>query len=311
VGDWLFNFQSERIREMMLDPTRNIERFRAYSLTGSPFFELPAAYGLACVLFFRLQLDENQHFLTGWKSYVVMFLMLIGIALSGRTGFIGFFAGLLLYLIFSWKNSSLIFKNIGKILGVFILLLGVFYGILSSKQRQGFIDDLFPFAFEAYYNYRDRGTFSTGSSDQLIEGHYYPIRSETLIHGEGTDSDHARTYRHTDAGYMNNLIFGGVFYVLCLIIYQGLYFFAPMSLARGNPSRQKYIDFYCFLFLYAYMFILEYKAVSMGTQHLTEVLLLYAGVTYIIEYDALEDRVIERVKIKSLRQRKQRKKYWL
>ncbi|GHT53313.1 hypothetical protein FACS1894145_5340 [Bacteroidia bacterium] len=228
----------------------------------------------------------------------------MGIALSGRTGFIGFFIGLLLYLIFSWKNSSLILKNIGKILGVFILLLGVFYGVLNSKQRQGFIDDLFPFAFEAYYNYRDNGTLNTGSSDALISWHYYPIQSETLIFGEGADSDHSREYRHTDAGYMNNLIFGGVFYVLCLIIYQGLYFVVPMSLARGNPSRQKQIDLCCFLFLYAYMFILEYKSVTMGTQHITEVLLLYAGITYIIEQDALEEKKTVRVKKKPSRRKR-------
>jgi len=288
VGDWLFNFQTERIKEMMLDPSRNIDRFRAYSLTGSPFFELPAAYGVACILFFRLQLGKDKGFLTGWRSYVIMFFLVMGIMLSGRTGFVGFFIGLFLYIFFTWRDS-VIFKNIWKIFGVFILLVILFYAGLTSKQRESFIDDLFPFAFEAYYNWRDTGKFDTGSSDALVEGHYFTIPSETLLWGEGGDSGAVSGFGHTDAGYMNNLIFGGMFYLVFLIICQSFYILPPMRLAGAYASRQKRIDFYCFLFLFAYMFILEAKAPTLGTQHITMVLLLYAGITYIVEYDAWEE----------------------
>ncbi|GHV30773.1 hypothetical protein FACS1894177_03970 [Bacteroidia bacterium] len=274
---------------MVMDHTRKVDKFRAYSLTGSPWFELPAAYGVACILFFRLQLEKNQNFLSGWKSYVIIILMLMGIALSGRTGFIGFSMGLVLYILFSWRNLAGIFRNIWKIAGVFLLLLAVFYVVLTPKQRESFVNNLFPFAFEFFYSYSETGKFNTGSTDALIEGHYYRLQTETLLTGEGGTSDDIPTYRHTDAGYMNNLIFGGIFYLLFLVVCQGLYVVPPMLLAGRYSSRQKQIDFYCFLFLCAYMFILEYKAPTLGTQHITEVLLLYAGITYIVESDALEE----------------------
>lgn len=291
VGDFLFSLQGKFTKgiEDTIGTPSGIERFRFYSLTGSPFFELPAAYGLACFMFFRLQLISGQDYLRGWKAFVIMCLMVMGIILSGRTGFIGFSLGVAFYVLYNWNHFSQIWRNTAKVAGGFIAIIVLFSMLLSPKKRNELVDKVFPFAFEAYYNWKETGEFSTSSSDALMEVHYYPIDTETLLRGRGGGSDDGVGYRHTDAGYMNDIIYGGIFYVLLLALYQFLYFRQPLRFSKMQNSRDGNIDFWCFLLLFAYMFLLEYKANSLGTQHITEVLLLYLGITYLTKQYALED----------------------
>jgi hypothetical protein len=284
VGDFLFFMKRPEFQAFITNPMYNIDRFRAYALCGSIFFELPAAYGIACILFFRLQLKEGQRYISGWRSYVVIFLLFMGISLSGRTGFTGLFLGFVFYLIFSWRKVlNLLKKVVWRGLAVIAILLAVFYFILSPVQRTAFTEELFPFAFEAYYNYRDFGELRTSSSDAL-EAHYFNLNDDTLLRGHGYTDNQVANYGHTDAGYMNHLLFGGIFYLLFLIIYQFLYFRVPLFVTKQGKKDEDRIDFVCFLFLLAYIFILEYKSASIGTLHIIEVLYLFIGVAYLIKY---------------------------
>jgi len=291
-GEFLVNFQSDVYRSEGLSSDR-MNYFRLYSLTGAPFFDLPAAYGFACIMFFRLQLVPNQNYLRGWKAFVVIVLMLLGISLSGRTGFTGFALGLAFYLYYNWSKFSTLWKNIIEIAGGYLCLLAVFYVALTPVQRNKIVDDVFPFAFEAYYNWRNNGKFGTGSSDQMMEYHYYHLETSTILWGESLGSVNLQRYHSTDAGYMNILIFGGIFYFLALIIYQLIYFWTPMKLARKDDSKNGKIDFFGFFILFAYFFILEYKGRALGYIHTAEVIVLYYGISYLSERYALEDAVEE------------------
>jgi hypothetical protein len=292
VGEFILNTHTDEVRAIAAG---SINTFRAYALTGSPFFDLPAAYGVACILFFRLQLVPDQNYLRGWKAFTVMFLMILGISLSGRTGFGGFGFGLLLYLYYSWHNFSQIWKNVVKISGGFLCILVIFYVALTPQQRSGFIDDVFPFAFEAYYNWRDTGKFATASTDALMEVHYYPLEPNTVLWGDAGGLGNSLKYRYTDAGYMNRLMIGGIFYLLILILYQWLYFHQPVKMAQLERSRNGNIHRFCFLLLFANMFLLEYKGAALGAIHTIEVILLYAGISYLDEQYALRDAVIDEV----------------
>jgi hypothetical protein len=284
VGDFLFDMKRPEFQAFITNNAYNIDRFRAYALCGSIFFELPAAYGIASILFFRMQLKEDSHYISGWKGYVVMFLLFMGISLSGRTGFTGLLIGLVFYLIFSWRKIvNLLKKIVWRAAIVIAILFVTFYYILSPVQRTAFTEDLFPFAFEMYYNYIDYGEIRTSSSDAL-EAHYFNLNDDTLLRGHGVASHQVANYGHTDAGYMNHLLFGGIFYLLFLVIYQFLYFRAPLFITRQGKDDDDRIDFVCFLFLFAYIFILEYKSPSIGTLHIIEVLYLLIGCAYLIKY---------------------------
>jgi hypothetical protein len=268
----------------MENPEYGLSKFRGYALTGSIFFELPAAYGVACIMFFRLQLIEGQKYLSGLRAYTVLFFLIAGISLSGRTGFIGLSGGLLLYAVYSFDKFTKWIKNTWKIITGVAFALVFFYLLIGQKQRTSLTDEIFPFAFEAYYNWRDKGTFSTGSSDVLIHGHYYALENKALLTGLGAPSGVNNSYKPTDAGYMNAMIFGGVLYLLCLVIYQYLYFAVPLGINYRRRTKEEKFDFLCFLLLFAYMFILEYKADAMGTQHITEVLYMAVGSSFLIKY---------------------------
>jgi len=260
--------------------------FRFYALTGSTFFDLPAAYGVACIMFFRLQLDPNQNYLRGWKAFVVIVLMLLGITLAGRTGFIGFALGLALYLFYNWSHFSTIWRNAVKIAGGYLLLLAVFYTVIPAQKQAYFIDNVIPFAFEAYYNWKETGRFATGSSDAL---EVFPLRPETLMWGDGKTSGES-TYHYTDTGYMNDLIYGGIFYLLALSLYQLLFFGTPMRMANmENDSKNGRINLFFFFLLFVHFFILEYKGKAIGFIHTAEVIVLYYGMAYLVEQYALED----------------------
>jgi len=282
-GDFIYSLKPPGFKEYIENPYNGIARFRGYALTGSIFFELPAAYGVACIMFFRLQLIEGQKYLSGIKSYIVLLFLVAGISLSGRTGFVGAFMGLFYFLFYSFSKFTLWIKNTWKIIAAIAFALVFFYYLITPGQRQRLSDEVFPFAFEAYYNYRDKGTFSTGSSDQL-EKHYYPLRDNTFWVGVGSPGGVNNDYSHTDAGYMNALIFGGALYLLSLSIYQFLYCAAPLYITRRRDTPDNKHDFMVFLLLFIHMFILEYKADTLGTQHITEVLLLAVGSTYMIRH---------------------------
>ena len=286
-GEFIRIFQGER-----MDQWGNFEinSFRLFSLTGSPFFDLPAAYGVAHIAFFGLQLDPNQNYLRGWKAFVVIVLMILGTMLSGRTGFIGFGLGLALYLFYNWSHFSTLWRNIIKITGGYLFLLVVFYTALTPSQQSKFVDTVFPFAFEAYYNWRDTGRFGTTSTDELNRIHYYPLEAGTILWGDGGNSyELMPKYNPTDAGYMNILMMGGIPYLLVVILYQLLFYWRPMVMAKRENSRSGDISFLFFFISYAHFFILEYKGGAIGSIHTAEVVVLYYGISYLVEQYALED----------------------
>jgi len=289
VGDFLFNMKPEGLKEAILDPSKNLDKFRAYALTGSIYFELPSAYGVACIMFLRIQLMKGQQYIAGYKSYVIFFLMIMGICLSGRTGFVGVVLGLVWYFFFAYNRLGAILKTGIRVLVGYVVLLCVFYLFLSPKQRASFVNDLFPFAFEMYYNYVDKGQLRTGSTDVTMKLFYYPLDDNTLLYGNGVASADHQFYRNTDAGYMNALIFGGIPYLLVLLIYQALYFIRPVSVAYKRDTKESMIDLSCFVLLFIYMLILEYKDTALGTQHITQTIFLFLESCYLIKYYENQD----------------------
>lgn len=283
-GDFLISTKPEGMQAALLDGPYNIY-FRGYSLTGSPFFELPAGFGVATILFIRLIFIENQRYITGYRKYVIPFLFLVGSMLSGRTAFIGVGLGVIMAFFFV-KNFARTLLKVGKILILFSVLgAGVYLFVLSSSQRRAITDDILPFAFEFYYNYKSTGEFTTVSTDALVEHHYFPLSQNTLLHGDGryVENDGAY-YGRTDAGYMRALLYGGVPFLLCLIIYQSLYFISPLAISKTGNIKDDRADFICFLILFLHLFILEYKADTIGTQNIMQVLLLFLGTGYITRY---------------------------
>jgi hypothetical protein len=282
-GEYILNTFNPKIAYFVSTSGYKIERFRCYALCGSIFFELPAAYGAAFILFFRLQLIKNQKYITGWKNYVIFILMFLGVMLSGRTGFAGIAMGLAYYLFFSWNKIVAQLKNLWKAARVYIVLLFAFYFLLPADTRKGFEKDVFPFAFEFYYNYRDKGRLSTSSTDKLNTAMYYSLDEDTLWAGHGVFSNKSK-YSQSDAGYINDLVYGGIPFFICLIIYQMMYFSRPIFMSNRGIYEDDKMDLYLFLCLLLYIFVLNYKSTSLGSLHCVLVIYLLAGSSYITRH---------------------------
>jgi len=287
LGDFLFEMKPEAIKESVLNPAANLDKFRLYNLSGILFVELTAAYGIAFILFFWFQLTSDHSLLSGWKKYMVLFFIFLGTILSGRTGFIGLLMGLGGWLFFSYgRIFTFLRHNLGYVIGFILILMFSYNILLSGKQRQSFDDEVFPFAFEWYYNYRDYGKLEVNSLDATTDQHYFYLYDETLLKGHGvTAFAHANPlYPHSDAGYINDLVFGGIPFLICLLIYQSLYFIRPIAIAKKRNLHKDRVCIAFLLLFFLYILILEIKTPALGSLHVAETMFIAIGSCYIIQY---------------------------
>jgi len=290
LGDFLIKLKPEDA--LLLEEDSEISnRFRYCNLSGTRLVELTASFGAAFIAFFWMQLKYNHPLMVGWKKYFVFFFIFLGTVFSGRTGFIGFLMGLSGWFFFSFNSIfGFLKRNLKYIIGFASLLLFVYYVVFAGRQRNSFENEVFPFAFEWYYNYRDYGKFEVGSMEST-SNHYYYLYDETLLKGHGVDAYGGRfnRYRHSDAGYINLLVFGGIPLLICLILYQCLYSFRPIAIALKNKSSPDQIGIVFFLLLFLYIFIVEIKAPAVGYIHVIEVMYLALGSGYIIQHYASKE----------------------
>jgi hypothetical protein len=284
-GDYMISIKPIETRDTLLNSSLNVY-FRGYALSGSIFFELPAGFGVAFIAFIRILFIKNQKYITGYKGYIMFFLFVFGSALSGRTAFVGLIVSLVLGIMFI-KNPTVLFFKILKPAAILIFSGIILYTVLPSRQRIILEEHIFPFAFEFYYKYELSGKMSTGSTDVMIHDHYFKLPDEIIMQGTGryVPRNGNGFYMNTDAGYMRNVIFGGIFYLLCVVFYQFLYFIKPLSItSRLCRTKEGYEDFMFFLAVFLYLFILEYKGSALAFMNIMQVLLLFFGMTYLIRH---------------------------
>jgi hypothetical protein len=288
LGDFILYMKPDYFIADIENPAKNFHRFRGYALSGSVYFELPSAYGVAFILFVRLQQIKGQTYLTGYKSYIVFILFIIGIMLTGRVGFVGVGVGIGLYFLFVKDPVAILGRIFKNVLAFLPVLMIIWFFVISPSQRKSIEAEVFPYAFEFYYKFKDTGRIATGSSDTTFKAFYFSLETETLLFGHGVDDIFGLLdqYGFTDAGYMRTIMFGGIPFLICLLVYQFLYFSMPIKAALRYKEEETRKDFYCFLFLFIYILVLHLKDYALGLQHLTEVLFLYAGISYLIKYYA-------------------------
>lgn len=230
---------------------------RGLALSGSAFFGLSAAYGLSLILFFINYLKKGKKI--DLVGLIQLAILLFGGLSAGRTSLTGLFIGVFLYILFyNFQQKKKIIFTFKKILLGFvsflITTLLIIYFVFNETLKNQFY--LFSrFAFEMFYTYQRTGSFTTTSSNKLINEMYFRISNKTLFLGDGryTNLD-GSYYMFTDAGFMRNILFFGVIGTMLLIIYQ-LQFFA------WNKDKR---DILINLSIFTYILILNIKGDALG-----------------------------------------------
>ena len=222
-----------------LDVLEYITRFGFAGYSGFSFaFWISTCSILFCYVYLNEKLSERN------SRFYILFLLL-GSFFYGRIGFVftvSAFSLFTMYLFFRGKRKLMRFF-------FFIIILTIGLGVLiysTIPDSQPFIDWL----LEPVFNFINTGKFESASTNDL--GKFYDDfnpSDKTLFIGDGYWTNaNGGYYGHTDVGWMRNIYYGGVFYMICqymLVIL--LIGFVMAWMKRNNKNGYLFIPFLLFI----------------------------------------------------------------
>ena len=205
------------------------------------------------------------------------FIIVGGVLVSGRTGLLGVFLSvcLMAYHSLDWSsNSVLLSKNFLRSSYFYLFILAFlafsYFFFLDETIRLYLEEFVFPYAFELFINLFETGSAATRSTDNLSTM-YFPIEWDTFFWGDGYYNNPygAGFYRETDAGYMRQVLFYGVFGSLLLY----LFYIALAGKILNHRLKRDYRII--FLSLILYLFIVQYKGdILMGSSFCIKIIFI-------------------------------------
>ncbi|MBB1645534.1 hypothetical protein [Sphingobacterium sp. UME9] len=272
--DFVAFFQKDLVSE------KDMGGIRALALTGNPFFDLAASFGLIFIVFtFSISVNKNGNKYFSLRNSLFFIVLFVGSFFAGRTAFVGLGTALALYFL-SFGSR---FKKLISFIRLILIVAGtsfLLYNILLPPETKDMVENqLLPFAFEVVYNYIDTGETST-KSGEVLEQMYFPLSWQTFLFGDGiyTGEDGAY-YMHTDSGIMRNILFYGIFGLLLILIGHLFYFFKPLMLIFSDLKKEGSFatlnTLLFFLGLLLYTVILQYKGEVLLFMPIIQVMLFY------------------------------------
>lgn len=240
VLDIVRGFQFEGIIDTA-DRYLNNGIFRGLALSGDQFFGLSASFGLISIIVVKLYLDTSQ------SLWIVLYLILFAANMFvGRTGFVGF-AFAFCYLLISDTKGKL--KLIVRVVLFIILALFCIYVFLPPAIKDILDESVFAFAFQLFYNYENSGSFSTSSTDTLLDMWEIDISFLTALIGDGrfVNAD-GSYYGHVDVGFLRQLLYGGILYLVYSIL---VTFKILTNYSRRVPFKLFKLEYVIFIYLLA------------------------------------------------------------
>lgn len=249
---------------------------RGLALTGSPGWGLAVGFGFAFLFFFKLYVVNKKVTIL---AIILGLILILGAFFAGRSAFLGVILGVIYYLFSQGKILSKL-RNFFFGIAVLILCIIAVYFLLPDFSEL-LIDRVFPFVFEFYYKYESSGVAQTGSTNILIEMWSVPISPTTFFVGDGlfTDPISGKYYMSTDVGYLRNLLFGGIFWVILVVGYH----FYISSLDTLFNRKVNFNNKLFIVFLLLYMLILEAKAMTLGYNKYAFIILVAYLIAWIYE----------------------------
>lgn len=271
IASFVHLFYKQEMIEKMYDGYGGI---RGVSLSGSPGWGLAVGYALAFLFYVKNYWIDRRIRLFGVFCGL---LLILGSLFAGRSALVGVLLGVIFFL---FSNVSLIYK----LKSIFILFFLVLFSyLLSELFFPGFLAELFfnRFfrAFEFIHNYLDYGVLETSSTNKLIEMWQVPISDAEILFGSGMYFSDGEFYMGTDVGYLRNLLFGGIFWVLFLVYYH-FYLCSVMHRLDASPSSLMMAVFVFILGL-----VLELKALTISYNKYFMLMLMFYICAKVLSYE--------------------------
>lgn len=206
VLDIVRTFQYSNIKEIT-DRYLDHGTFRGLALSGDQFYGLTASFGLMSLMVIKRYVDSQK---IVWM--IIFWILFCANMFVGRTGFIGF--AVALYFMFI-KSDNHKFKLIIKIIGFSLLGFIILKSFLPESIRNTINESVFAYAFQLFYNYKNSGLFETSSSNRVLEMWQEKFDVFTFLFGDGIFMNKDGSYyRHVDVGFLRQLFYGGIVYLI-------------------------------------------------------------------------------------------------
>jgi hypothetical protein len=181
-------------------------KFRNSFISGSGYFSIGTAYGLIIILLSFYMKEKINN-----KSFLIFFIIIsITGILAARVSMFAIIPAL--FYLFKSKASYLFY---------FILLLYAIVYILLIYTDIGLYENWIYSFFELK---------NDASGNQLINEMYFWPGVDIFLYGKGFVND--GSFPYTDAGYMQDILFGGVIFLLLKLSFLGIFAY---SLFRKFP----------------------------------------------------------------------------
>lgn len=259
-------FQDPNAREV----AEFYQGMRGLALSSDIFFGLSGAYGLIYLLYTAYLIDKEN---TTYLDFFIFLFLIIGSFFVGKTALIGLIISFL-YLLFSKIRIRNKIKIV--IISFFTIVISSFilYSMLSDGLQDIITEQLLPQAFDIFYNYIDTGNYNNYSTTRLTEMLAVPISLENYLIGSGYYTVDGHYYLHTDSGYIRQILYGGILYMLIILIYQKVFLLDLYWLSFENKKEKYYFKLLnnCILL---YLLILHIKGEIIGTNKMILVILVF------------------------------------
>ena len=183
------------------------EGVRALSLAGGQYFTLSALF---CVLnvcsSFYLSKYKKLNF---YSFFILQLFFVFSSTTAGRIYFISLPFAFFIYFAYKRKYSL---YDLRKLI-MFVTKVIITYFLVSQISRWFDIEifsNYIDFVFEFLINYQSTGKVDSESTNILMRM-YFDLDFYSMLYGDGMYANSDGTYyKHTDAGYMRNILYYGL-----------------------------------------------------------------------------------------------------
>lgn len=223
--------------------------FRGTGLAGSLTYDLSVFLSVGFIFGIYLYISNISGV---FYSAVTLILIFVSVLVTGRTGLIGVFFGLLFLFHGAYRFPIRILKLLLISLFVFVAVI-IFILSIDHSLHVLIYEKILPYAFEFAYSTNSTG-LSTESSDEL-QKMYFSISQVTFWIGDGFwfNPSNGTYYQNTDAGYMRHILFYGIFPSVLLYCFYAYLF---IHVIRFNQQLSRKL---MYLLLFLLFFIVHYK----------------------------------------------------